>query len=203
MKIKRFGVITLTVLIMISFISVVYTAERYIMPIAAEICLSDAKDSANMIINKAVENVITGKISVDDILEYSKKNEIVMINAKISTVNRLCGDISEEITNMLNENNNDVISVPAGAALRIKALSNTGPKIGFRLMPSGDAEVDYETEFVSAGINHINYKIWLTVQMTVSLVNPIYDEQMCMTRKIMLVDMIIEGEIPNSYTKRN
>ena len=63
----------------------------------------------------------------------------------------------------------------------------------------GSAEVDYETEFISAGINQTNYKIWLTVDITVSLANPLYSKRVNMTRKIMLVDTIIKGEVPSNY----
>lgn len=51
----------------------------------------------------------------------------------------------------------------------------------------------------SAGINQTNYKIWLTVNITVSLANPIYSKNVNMTRKIMLVDTVIKGEVPSSY----
>ena len=66
-------------------------------------------------------------------------------------------------------------------------------------MPAGDTTVDYETEFTSAGINQTNYKIWLTVNITISLVNPIYDRNISMNRKIMLADTIIKGDLPSNY----
>ncbi len=47
---------------------------------------------------------------------------------------------------------------------------------------------------MSAGINQTNYKIWLTVNITVSLANPIYSKNVNMTRKIMLVDTVIKGK---------
>lgn len=63
----------------------------------------------------------------------------------------------------------------------------------------GGTDVDYKTEFMSEGINQTNYKIWLTVNITVSLANPIYSKNVNMTRKIMLVDTVIKGEVPSSY----
>lgn len=66
-------------------------------------------------------------------------------------------------------------------------------------MQSGEAEVDYETEFTSAGINQTNYKIWLTVNITISLVNPLYDRKANLSRKIMLADTVIKGDLPSNY----
>ena len=97
------------------------------------------------------------------------------------------------------DNNN--VSVPYGAASGISFMATKGPKIVFEIMPDGNSEVDYETEFVSAGINQTNYKIWLTVEISVSLINPIYEKNMIMTRKIMLADMVINGEVPDYYNR--
>lgn len=97
------------------------------------------------------------------------------------------------------EAENIKVEIPLGAASGIGVLANTGPDIAFEIRQAGGTDVDYDTQFSSAGINQTNYKIWLTVNMTVSLVNPLYNRQISMTRKIMLADVIIKGEVPSGF----
>ena len=78
-------------------------------------------------------------------------------------------------------------------------FSNTGPSIPFYLKPMGLASVDYETSFTAEGINQINFKIWINVAMDIKIVNPLRSETMSVSRKIMLVDTIINGTVPERY----
>ena len=60
-------------------------------------------------------------------------------------------------------------------------------------------KTDYQTEFVSAGINQINYKIWLNLSMDMKVVNPLYQETITLNRKIMLCDLVFSGKVPEHY----
>ena len=66
-----------------------------------------------------------------------------------------------------------------------------------------DTKVDYETSFSQAGINQTNYKVWLTVEITLRMVNPLKSTDVTTTRKIMLIDTIIKGNIPQTYFEIN
>lgn len=177
--------------------------QKYIMPIAVKLCLNAAKDKANRVINESVDSVLKESgINYSDLFSVvSNNNEITMITTDTAAINTLCADISEYITKNLENMENDEMSIPYGATTGFGILSNVGPPIVFEMTPVGGADVDYETEFNSAGINQTNYKIWLTVNISVSLVNPLYNEEMSMNRKIMLVDTVINGKVPDYYYK--
>lgn len=174
--------------------------QKYVMPIAVRLCLNDAKETANQVINSSVNKALEGSgINCNDIFRVSNENDITMISTDTAAINTLCANISEYITDEMANLENDTVKVPYGATTGVGILANWGPDIMFEIMPAGGVDVDYETEFNTAGINQTNYKIWLTVNITVSLVNPIYDEDMIMTRKLMLVDTVINGDVPNYY----
>ena len=181
-------IILLSMVMLVLFIA---ATEKYVMPIAANICLTEAKERSNYIINSAAENVLNERgILTEDILK---------LKTDTAAVNSICADISAYITEKLVNMENNEVKIPYGAASGIAMFANSGPEISFRIKPVGGTDVDYKTEFMSAGINQTNYKIWLTVNITVSLANPIYSKNVNMTRKIMLVDTVIKGEVPSSY----
>lgn len=178
----------------------IIATEKYIMPAAADICLIQAKETANNIINSAVDEVLKEKSEGGrNILSLETENGTTMIMADTISINLICAEISSSITEKIADMENNIVKVPYGAASGIGIFANSGPDLEFEIMPAGDTTVDYETEFTSAGINQTNYKIWLTVNITISLVNPIYDRNISMNRKIMLADTIIKGELPSNY----
>ena len=198
-KIRKYVVFfTFTVSVMAA--AFIIATEKYIMPAAADICLIQAKETANNIINSAVDEVLKEKSEGGrNILSLETENGTTMIMADTIFINLICAEISSSITEKIANMENNIVKVPYGAASGIGIFANSGPDLEFEIMPAGDTTVDYETEFTSAGINQTNYKIWLTVNITISLVNPIYDRNISMNRKIMLADTIIKGDLPSNY----
>lgn len=198
-KIRKYVVFfTFTVSVMAA--AFIIATEKYIMPAAADICLIQAKETANNIINSAVDEVLKEKSEGGrNILSLESENGTTMIMADTISINLICAEISSSITEKIANMENNIVKVPYGAASGIGIFANSGPDLEFEIMPAGDTTVDYETEFTSAGINQTNYKIWLTVNITISLVNPIYDRNISMNRKIMLADTIIKGDLPSNY----
>ena len=198
-KIRKYVVFfTFTVSVMAA--AFIIATEKYIMPAAADICLIQAKETANNIINSAVDEVLKEKSEGGrNILSLETENGTTMIMADTISINLICAEISSSITEKIANMENNIVKVPYGAASGIGIFANSGPDLEFEIMPAGDTTVDYETEFTSAGINQTNYKIWLTVNITISLVNPIYDRNISMNRKIMLADTIIKGDLPSTY----
>lgn len=62
----------------------------------------------------------------------------------------------------------------------------------------GAVRVDYETAFLGRH-QQINYKIWLAVHLELRIVNPLYQEDITLERKIMLADLVFSGKVPAHY----
>ena len=91
------------------------------------------------------------------------------------------------------------IGIPLGAVMNWGFFANIGPEIPFTLIPMGAVKVDYDSQFLSVGINQINYKIWLNIAMELKIVNPLYQENITLERKIMLADIVFSGKVPEHY----
>lgn len=170
--------------------------EQRLAPPLQEISHMQCKAVANRIIDS----------SAAEILEEMDVSEALFLNgdgagyvANTALINRFCAGFSEKITERLSGLPQERIEIPLGAATRITLLTDLGPKIPFTLVPMGAAKVDYESEFRSAGINQINYKIWLHISMELRIVNPLYQEKITLNRKIMLADVVFGGKVPQHY----
>ena len=168
--------------------------ENRLFPPILEISHMQCKAIANDIIDKTVLKNIQ---SIDHTSFISQKENNYLANTAI--INHFCALLSTDLTKELNKLPPENIQIPLGAVTDLSLLANIGPHISFSLIPMGAVRVDYETEFISAGINQINYKIWLNISMEMKIVNPLYQETLAMERKIMLADLIFSGKVPEHY----
>ena len=76
---------------MVMLVLFIAATEKYVMPIAANICLTEAKERSNYIINSAAENVLNERgILTEDILKLKTEDGVTMISADTAAVNSIC-----------------------------------------------------------------------------------------------------------------
>ncbi|MCJ7855802.1 sporulation protein YunB [Lachnospiraceae bacterium NSJ-143] len=172
--------------------------EKHIMPTLIEMSGLEIKSFADNSIDRAVrESLEELNIRTSDF--FDKENATNYITADTVLVNKLCAVIDRKLDTIFTNRGREEIAIPLGAASGVDILANTGPDIKFRMVYKDDTSVDYETSFSAAGINQTNYKVWLTVEVKMRLVNPLKSADVTATRKIMLIDTIIKGTVPQTY----
>ena len=63
----------------------------------------------------------------------------------------------------------------------------------------GSAEADYETSVESAGIGQVNFKVCPVVKTDMTIVSPLMDKRISIMRKLMLVNTVFSGEVPEAF----
>ncbi len=198
-RIRLFFLLTIT-FIAIAFVYVLFIFDDKMLPSVLAVTEVETKS----IVNTAIDNCINKtmkqmNLSSNDfyyrIEGTNGRMEVFTVNTLL--VNELCSTIAVEITNELKEMDKQSVALPIGAILGIEALANFGPKYPITVMPLGSALVDYHTSFDSAGINQINFQIWLNVESAVRVVNPFQKQNLVVSRKVALVNSVISGEIPS------
>lgn len=192
-KIKYFFFFFL--ILILSFFLFAFLESKFLPPIK-EISHIQCKTFANQIIDEAIAEILRDTdFSASSLLVQEEES----YTANTLLVNQFCTLLSRKVTEGLQALPKESIRIPLGAATKWSFFANMGPEIPFTLIPMGTAKADYETSFSSVGINQINYKIWLVLSMEIKIVNPFYQETIAMQRKIMLVDLIFSGKIPEHY----
>ena len=170
--------------------------EEAVMPTLREISHIQCKAIAKSIMDQAITDVMQElEPSSGALLQQTEESYI----ANTVYINQFCTRLSRKITEGFAALPEDPIQIPLGAVLPFSFLANAGPDIPFSLLPMGTAQVEYDTAFYAAGINQINYKIWLNISMELKIVNPLQYENITSTRRIMLADLIFGGKVPTHY----
>lgn len=191
--------ITFLLLIIFFVISIAYI--RFVMPISVKICQKYAITSINNIIQNSLYSSSKNIKSEDFILRSDNNGRLEYLSVNSMVVNNICAETASTVSQNLNNLTTSKIRLPLGVFTGLPILSHFGPSTTIRLQPIGDATADYETSMTQAGVNQVNFQVWINVHTTVSIVNPLWSKDLEITRKLTLVNTVFNGEIPKTYIK--
>ncbi len=176
-----------------------YALDNRLAEIAGKISHAQLKASANEITNHSLNKVLDQMdVSASD---FIMQNENGIFSANTPLINQYCTQLSNMLTQDLKLLEKEKIAVPIGSITGLSILANTGPNIHFSLMPIDIVNVDYETDLDSAGINQMHFRIWIDISTEVRIISPFYNNSFPVTRKVMLMDMVFSGQVPNQYVE--
>ena len=192
--------ISLIVIFLIIALVLIYFATC-VNPVIVETSEAKIKSSTSRAVNSAVQTVINGTNVYDDIIEIILDDEgkIKLIQVNSLSVNKLSKEIS-----MLANQNIDLISsqgvtIPLGTLSGIGVFVGLGPDITFRVTAISTIQSKFESEFISAGINQTNHRIYLNIETTVDLILPTVNKTVIINSHILICEAILVGEIPSTY----
>lgn len=176
--------------------------ENEVLPTAIKVSQKYATNIISQEINKSVETIISDlNLHTQDFFNKNidKDTNKTYLDVDTILINNVCAKVSNELSKNLRNISDTKIDLPMGIFSGISAFSELGPSFTVYLSSIGDATVDYETNFQSVGINQINFQVYLNINCSVSIINPMYKKDIEVKRKLMLVNTVFNGEVPNTY----
>ncbi len=176
--------------------------ESEVLPTAIKVSQKYATNIISQEINKSVETIISDlNLHTQDFFNKNidKDTNKTYLDVDTILINNVCAKVSNELSKNLRNISDTKIDLPMGIFSGISAFSELGPSFTVYLSSIGDAIVDYETNFQSVGINQINFQVYLNINCSVSIINPMYKKDIEVKRKLMLVNTVFNGEVPNTY----
>ena len=206
-KRKRKTTLKITLFVILSIIIFVGALsfsliDKRLAPAIIEIANISSVSRINSVMDEALNDIIN-KYQLDSndfyIRNQGEDGKTNYLSVNTLLINKVCSGLAADMSNKLKSQGAQDLSIPMGAMFGSGFFANMGPRIGFKVIPYGESVVDYSTSFTSAGINQINFQVWLNVESTVRIVNPLQNKDIVVTRKISLVNTIFSGEIPEIY----
>ena len=172
--------------------------DEILFPAIYEIAVIKAGESAGNCIDNAVSETIK-EMDTDysDFFIFNEYASSFSINTML--INEFTLKVNENIRKELTYLSEVHVKIPFGAITGIKLFSSEGPEISIEIMPYGEVLTDYDTEVISSGINQTSVKVWIDTKVNVSIVHPLIDKKAEVSRKIMLIDTVIKGDVPEGY----
>lgn len=189
------GILLVLLILMLSFI------ENRLSIGMEKIAEYRVKSIVTRAVSSAVDENFPENINYNDIVSISKaeNGKITSIQTDVGKLNRIFAKVSLSVQDKLSELEKEKISIPLGAILGNRLFATEGPNINLGIIPYGNVETDFKSEFNSAGINQTKHRIYLLVRTEVGVGIPFIEKKTVVTTSLPVAETVIVGEVPGSY----
>lgn len=194
---KKYKIVLLLILVVLIVITYCMNA---INPVFLNVIENKAYNIAVKISNNAVHQKLKD-VNYSDlvILEKDNNGKITMVAANSYAINQISTDISMIIQRQLEDLEDVYVLMPIGILFGSNILSNTGPKMKIKILPIGTVSTAFKSEFESSGINQTIHRIYVDITCSISIVTPFETKKSQFTDSILVNEVVIVGEIPDTY----
>jgi len=196
---KRFLIAFVAVVALVA--GLVSFALANLNPVVISMAEARARQLAVEAINQAVAEVMEAAVSYSDLIQVStdSSGRVTMIRANTLLMNDLASRTALAVQRNLATLEDEGVSLPLGAALGVKVLSGSGPRILVGVVPVGSVTTRFLTAFESAGINQTRHEISLEASTQMRIVIPTGASTVSVSAIVPVAEAIIVGEVPSSY----
>lgn len=200
MKNKKLIALFTVIFVLVSYLA--FNIKKEIIPAIKTICESRAEAVALTVTSEVIEKHMTDfKYSKLMELSYEENGKLTTISANISEMNKLSATIAKEIQENLIASQDVIVEIPIGKLLGWSIFSGYGPKINIKLIPTGNVEADFKTEFVSQGINQTKHTVYIDIDTSVNIIAPFTSEAIVSNSTLTVAETVIVGDIPSTYLR--
>ena len=199
-KIKRKYLILIMIIAMIVIIATLLNQVVY--PLFSKKCIYQAKVIVTQISNEETEKIMQNYTYKDLVhIEEDSEGNVTFLESNVVLINQIKSSIVNNLQKRFTEERNVNIEIRLGALTGSRLISNVGPKIKIKVIPSGTITSTLETEFYSVGVNQSLHRIYLNIDCTVSILSPFETVSQSIQNKILLSESVIVGNTPENYYK--
>lgn len=132
-------------------------------------------------------------------VEYGSDGNIRSVGLDVPSVNALKTQLTIALSEQLENRSGTTLSIPLGTIFGGALLHGRGPALPFVICPYSYAEVSFEQDFSSAGINQTVYRVRLRVQASLTGVFGKRQTVSQVDTSFLLEERLIAGEVPGVY----
>ncbi|MDD2227269.1 MAG: sporulation protein YunB [Clostridia bacterium] len=198
-KIKAVSVLCFFIIFIILFL--IYLAN-IVSPVILQASEAKIKSLTQKAMSRAVYSIIMSETDTySELLNYTYDEEgsVSLITVNSIYVNMLSRQITSLAQSSIDNLADAGIDINLGAFTGITALADAGPFVKMKLNAIGTVSTFFRSEFLSAGINQTNHRIYINLRSVVSVILPINSPQVNVATEVIVGETIIVGKIPSTY----
>ena len=200
---KRFlrSVLFLIVLLIVLLSLSVALLSVNMRPAMAALAIARIRSVAARAMNDAILESMGDETNYARLIQVHESSErVYMLQANTHKMNILAADCAEAAQERIAQMGDQGISIPIGTITGISFLAGKGPSLKVTFSPAGSVQSEFNSEFVSSGINQTLYRVNLLLTASVRLVMPGVSETIFVRAEAAIAESIIVGDVPEVYT---
>lgn len=171
-----------------------------IIPTIKTICESKAQAIALTVTTETIEDYMD-EFKYESLMDikYSETGKVSTISANATQMNKLSAKIVNEVQEKIGKVNDITVKIPIGKVFGWSIFSGYGPNIGIKIVPTGNVDAEFKTEFCAQGINQTKHTIYIQINTYVTIVAPFTSDAIESISVLTVAETIIIGDIPETY----
>lgn len=145
-------------------------------------------------INRAVEEQLREGESPFVAVGQDESGQVSQVSADAGELNRLKSGVLSRLERLLD--GRVTAYVPIGSLTNLGILNGRGPKVPVRLKLEGSADAEFQTEFVSAGVNQSCHRITMTVTARAYSQSKRFEAEVEESTATVLAETVVVGRVP-------
>lgn len=190
-------------LLVLALLAAAVSLLWHLKPVMTSMATARVSNLVNRIVSAAVnEAVENGDIDYQNfvIFEKDETGHITALRSNVAEVNRMQGQITDEILHRLSEVATSELEIPLGTLTGSALLAGRGPSLFVRMQAVGSASAAFRNRFTAAGINQTRHQIFLDVDVYMSILLPGMKTSTKVSNEIAVAETVIVGGVPDTYT---
>ena len=190
-------------LLVLALLAAAVSLLWHLKPVMTSMATARVSNLVNRIVSAAVnEAVENGDIDYQNIVIFEKDEtgHITALRSNEAAVNRMQGQITDEILHRLSEVATSELEIPLGTLTGSALLAGRGPSLFVRMQAVGSASAAFRNQFTAAGINQTRHQIFLDVDVYMSILLPGMKTSTRVSNEIAVAETVIVGGVPDTYT---
>lgn len=190
-------------LLVLALLAAAVSLLWHLKPVMTSMATARVSNLVNRIVSVAVnEAVENGDIDYQNfvIFEKDETGHITALRSNVAEVNRMQGQITDEILHRLSEVATSELEIPLGTLTGSALLAGRGPSLFVRMQAVGSASAAFRNQFTAAGINQTRHQIFLDVDVYMSILLPGMKTSTRVSNEIAVAETVIVGGVPDTYT---
>ncbi len=190
-------------LLVLALLAATVSLLWHLKPVMTSMATARVSNLVNRIVSAAVnEAVENGDIDYQNfvIFEKDETGHITALRSNVAEVNRMQGQITDEILHRLSEVATSELEIPLGTLTGSALLAGRGPSLFVRMQAVGSASAAFRNQFTAAGINQTRHQIFLDVDVYMSILLPGMKTSTKVSNEIAVAETVIVGGVPDTYT---
>ncbi len=190
-------------LLVLALLAAAVSLLWHLKPVMTSMATARVSNLVNRIVSAAVnEAVENGDIDYQNfvIFEKDETGHITALRSNVAEMNRMQGQITDEILHRLSEVATSELEIPLGTLTGSALLAGRGPSLFVRMQAVGSASAAFRNQFTAAGINQTRHQIFLDVDVYMSILLPGMKTSTRVSNEIAVAETVIVGGVPDTYT---
>ncbi|MBP3414214.1 MAG: sporulation protein YunB [Clostridia bacterium] len=191
---------------LLAVVMVLVLFELQLRPMVSVIIENEARRLYTDAVNESVAEVM-GESGIDysDLvsMQLDSQGNVTSIQVDSAAVNMLSAKISARVAQKLDDGYLSNTQIDMGTLTGIRMLNGCGPDAALRLKLKGSVKIDIDEKFDEKGINQTLHSLECNVSAQVVTYIPGFSSVVTIETNVPLVNTVIVGEVPQSYTVVN